>query len=257
MITPDLDLKVVTRCTKFSIQDKTGIDTGAGTKWAGVSGLDPATLTSAVIQIINPLGIANDEVDVLSQIVANVTGTFRDFWFNDMTGTSEDGLHNILYKLRTTSFAITAFSDYGTTVLGTVRATASGHGLTTGMYVKIIGSTNYVGEHYVTYIDSSHFYFTDTWVTNDGACTGTRMYQSITYPYVYCRKEAKVDKMYASISVMASGPERTKRENDANTAWALLQSLKSAVSSSNVASLDTIADEIDQIIDFYDIDPNL
>ena len=100
MFTPDLDLKVVTRCTQFSIQDKTGRDTGDGTKWSGGAGLDPSDLTSAIVQIINPLGVANDEVDVLSQIVANVTGAFRDFWFNDVTGTSEDGLHNIVYKLR-------------------------------------------------------------------------------------------------------------------------------------------------------------
>jgi hypothetical protein len=50
MFTPDLDLKVVTRCGKFSIQDKTGVDTGDGTKWSGVAGLDPSTLTSAILQ---------------------------------------------------------------------------------------------------------------------------------------------------------------------------------------------------------------
>jgi len=257
MFTPDLDLKVVTRCTQFSIQDKTGRDTGDGTKWAGGAGLDPSDLTSAIVQIINPLGVANDEVDVLSQIVANVTGAFRDFWFNDMTGTSEDGLHNILYKLKTDDFAITAFSNYGTTVFGTVRATAANHGLTTGMYLDVTGSTNYNGEHYVTVINTGSFYFTDTWVANDGACTGTTMYYSTFYPYVYCRMEAGVDKMYANLARMAPGPERTKYQNDANTTWALLQSLKSAISSSNVTVLDTIKDEIEQVLSFYDVDPNL
>lgn len=257
MFTPDLDLKVITRCTKFSIQDKTGIDTGDGTKWSGVSGLDPGDLSSAIIQIINPDGVANTEVDVLSQIVANVTGAFTSWWFNDMTGTSKDGLHNIIYKLKTTDFAITGFSDYGTTVNGTVRATAAGHGLTGGMYVDITGTTNYNGEHLITKIDSSNFYFSDTWVANDGVSTGTSEYKSTFYPYVYCRSEAGVDKMFANLARMVPGNARKKYLDDALTAFGLLQSLKSAISSSNIDALTTIQAEIDQIISFHDVDSNL
>jgi hypothetical protein len=257
MFTPDLDLKVTTRCTKFSIQDKTGIDTGDGTKWSGVSGLDPGDLTSAIIQIISPSAVANPEVDVLSQILANVTGTFDSWWFNSMTGTSEDGLHNIVYKLKTGNFNITAFSDYGSTVHGTVRVTAAGHGLTGGMYVDITGSTNYHGEHLVTKIDSSSFYITAVWTSNDGACVGAREYKSIFYPYVYCRSEAGIDKMYANLARMVPGDPRKKYLDDANTAWGLLQSLKSAISSSNLTALTAIQEEIDQILDFYDVDPNL
>jgi hypothetical protein len=257
MFTPDLDLKVITRCTKFSIQDKTGEDTGDGTKWSGVSGLDPEDLSSAIIQIINPSGVANPEVDVLSQIIANVAGTFDQWWFNDMTGTREDGLHNIIYKLKTSDFAISAFSDYNNTVHGTVRVTAAGHGLTGGMYVDIIGSTNYSGEHLITKIDSTYFYITDTWVANDGACTGTREYKSTFYPYVYCRSEAGVDKMFANLARMIPGNARKKYLDDALTAWGLLMSLKSAISSSNLTALDTIQEEIDQVLSFYDVDPNL
>lgn len=257
MFTPDLDLKVITRCTKFSIQDKTGVDTGDGTKWKGVAGLDPATLSSAIVQIINPSGVANDEVDVLSQVVANVTGTFDTFWFNDMTGTSVDGLHNIIYKLKSTDIAITAFSNYGSTVFGTVRATSNTHGLVTGMYVDITGSTNYNGEHYVTRIDANTFYFSDTWVSNDGSCTGTKEYKSTFYPYVFCRSEAGVDKMFANLARMVPGTTRKKYLDDALTAWGLLQSLKSAISSSNTDALDAIQAEINQILSYYEVDPNL
>lgn len=254
MFTPDLDLKIVTRCSKFSIQDKTGVDTGDGTKWSGVTGLDPATLTSAIIQIINPSGVASEEYDILSQIPSPVTDSW---WFNDLTGTSEDGLHNIIYKLKTTDITITAFSNYGSTVYETVRATSVGHGLVTGMYVDITGSTNYNGEHYVTRIDNDTFYFTDTWVSNDGSCTATKEFKSTFYPYVYCRAEAGVDKMYANLARLTPGNTRKKYLDDANTAWGLLQSLKSAISSSNTDALTAILAEINQILDYYEVDPNL
>jgi hypothetical protein len=255
MFTPDLDLKVVTRCTKFSIQDKTGVDTGDGTKWSGVAGLSPATLTSAIIQIITPGGVASEEYDILSQIpTPAVTGSW---WFNDLTGTSEDGLHNIVYKLKTTDFAITAFANYGSTIVGTVLVTAAAHALVTGMYVDITGSTSYNGEHYVTRLSASQFYFTGTWVADDGSCTGTREYKSTFYPYVYCIAEAGVDKMYANLARMVPGETRKKYQDDANTAWALLQSLKSAISSSNISALTAIQAEIYQILDYNDVDPNL
>jgi hypothetical protein len=257
MFTPDLDLKVVTRCTKFSIQDKTGIDTGDGTKWAGVSGLNPSSLTTAVVRIINPLGVASADVDVLSQIVSNVTGAFSTFWFNDMTGTRIDGLHNIIYKLQTTNITITGFSDYGSTVFGTVRCTSVSHGLVTGMYVDITGSTNYSGEYYVTRVDGDYFYITATWVSNDGSCTAKKGYKNTFYPYVYCISEAGVDKMYANLARMVAGPQRTIYQDNANTAWALLQSLKSAISSSNVNALIKIQEEINQILTFNEVDPNL
>lgn len=254
MFTPDLDLKITTRCSKFSIQDKTGVDTGDGTKWSGVAGLNPSTLTSAIIQIINPSGVESDEYDVLSQIPSPVTGTW---WFNDLTGTLVDGLHNIVYKLKTTDIAITAFADYGSTVYGTVKGSCIGHGLVTGMYLDITGSTNYNGEHYITRIDNDSFYFTDTWVSNDGASTGTLAYKSTFYPYVYCASEAGVDKMFSNIARMVPGVTRKKYLDDALTAFGLLESLKSAITSSNTDALDAIQAEINQILDYHEVDPNL
>ena len=64
---------------------------------------------------------------------------------------------------------ISAFADYSGTVAGTVKATtSSAHGLTTGAIIAITGTTNYNGLFEITVIDSTNFYFTDTWVTNDG-----------------------------------------------------------------------------------------
>ena len=65
--------------------------------------------------------------------------------------------------------AITAFADYSGTVAGTVKATDASHGLSTGAIVSITGTTNYNGLFEITVIDDSNFYFTDTWVADDGA----------------------------------------------------------------------------------------
>lgn len=64
--------------------------------------------------------------------------------------------------------AITAYADYSGTVAGTVLATST-HGLATGTIVTIRGTTNYNGIFAITVVDSTHFYFTDTWVADDGA----------------------------------------------------------------------------------------
>ena len=76
MFTPDLDLQVITRCTKFRIIDNTGVDTGDGDLWDGVAGLDSSTLTSAIIRVVNPSAVYTD-YDVLSQIPSPVTGFFH------------------------------------------------------------------------------------------------------------------------------------------------------------------------------------
>ena len=60
---------------------------------------------------------------------------------------------------------ITAFSNYGGTVAGTVKATDATHGLVDGDVIKITESTNFNGTSFtVTTIDANEFYFTDTWV---------------------------------------------------------------------------------------------
>jgi hypothetical protein len=67
-----------------------------------------------------------------------------------------------------TGVTITAFADYSGTVAGTVKATAATHGFTTDDIVTHTGTTNYNGTFSVTRIDANNYYFTDTWVADDG-----------------------------------------------------------------------------------------
>lgn len=67
-----------------------------------------------------------------------------------------------------------AFADYGATVTGTVKATDVAHGLDTDDIITINGGANYAGIHKITVIDDDNFYFTDTWVSDDGAQPWTR-----------------------------------------------------------------------------------
>jgi hypothetical protein len=257
MFTPDIDLKVITRCSKFSIQDKTGVETtGDGTLWGatGSTGLNPVTLSSVVLRIISPSLVTTD-YEVLDEVPVPVTG---EWWFDDLTGTNEDGLHNIYYRLKIiTTISITAFADYNSTVVGTTLVTSNTHGLVTGMYIIISGTTNYNGEYYVTRVNDNTFYITKTFVADDATGTGEKMYQSVFYPYVYCNAEAGVEKMYANISRMVKGSTRDAYLENARTAYGLLGSLKSAISSANTSALTAILAEINHILDYYEIDLNL
>jgi len=252
MFDPNLDLQVVQRCSSFRIHDKTGVDSGNGTKWDGGSGLTGTTLTSAVITIVDTDGGETDN-NVLSQIPTPVTGNFI---FTDIDGTYVDGLYNLIYKLKTTDFTIGAYGDYSATIDGTVSVTATAHGLVTGQYASITGTTNYDGDFYVTRLTDNAFYIGATYVADDGASTGTTMYLSTFYPYVHCRAESGVNEMYANLSRMTPGANRDQYRADADTAWGLLQSLKSAITSSNVDALDNILAEINQILDFRGIEIN-
>ena len=83
--------------------------------------------------------------------------------------------------------AISAFADYGATVTGTVKATSNTHGLATGDIITISGTTNYNGTFVITKIDANDFYFTDTWVANDGAS----ILQKVDY-LTFTRADVKV-----------------------------------------------------------------
>jgi len=76
-------------------------------------------------------------------------------------------LQNFTFDAGSTA-AISAYADYDGTVAGTVLATST-HGLTTGDIISIRGTTNYNGIFQITVVDSTHFYFTDTWAGDDGA----------------------------------------------------------------------------------------
>jgi len=250
MFTPDLDLTVAKRCGVFRINEKTGVDTGDGDKWDGVAGLDSSTLTAATIRIITPAATYSDN-NVLTQITSPVTAVFD---FTDITGTYTDGLYNFVYSLKTVDFAINSFADYSGTVSGAVLVNSTGHGLSTGMYASITGTTNYNADYYATVVDANNFHIPTIWITNDGASTGTVLYKSTFYPYVYCNAEAGIETMFANIARMTSGTERDMYLDDAITANGLLQSLKSAITSANETALDNIIAEINQILDFREIE---
>lgn len=253
MFTPDLDLIVVTRCSKFRIQDKTGVDTGDGDKWSGVSGLDPGTLTSAIVRIVAPSGVYSD-VDVLSGIPDPVVGSF---YFSDATGSGEDGLHNLIYKLQTTSVNVGSYEDYALTVFGTTKINATAHGFVTGMYTELADTENYDGEYMVTNINTGSFYITAPFVANETGTVAIKMFQSIFYPYVFCRSEAGVEKMYANLSRLPHGAKRNKYLQDALTVDGLLKALKSAITSANVEAMNYIQAELDQILSFNSVDANI
>ena len=253
MFTPDLDLEVVIRCGKFRFLDKTGVDSGDGTKWDGVSGLVASTLTAATIKIMTSAGTVMSTNDVLSQIPTPVTGTF---YFSDIADTYADQLYNIVYTQKTTDIAITAYTDYSATISGTVKVTSVGHTLATGMYLSITGTTSYNSDYYVVPIDADNVYIPATFVADDGASTGTRMYQNTFYPYVYCTSEEYNNTMFANISRMVPGKARDEYLDDALTVYGLIRSIKSAITSSNVSALDNIQAEIDQIIEYRDVELN-
>ena len=67
-----------------------------------------------------------------------------------------------------TNGTISAFADAGG---GEVTVTDTAHGLLTGDYITIKGTTNYNGVFQITKVDNNSFKITDTWVANDA--TGT------------------------------------------------------------------------------------
>jgi len=81
-----------------------------------------------------------------------------------------------------------AFDDYNGTVSGTVRATASSHGLYTGLRVQVVSTPagSWTGEKQITKIDSNTFYFTGSFGSGDtagyynGAATTTKKVTPVT-----------------------------------------------------------------------------
>jgi len=251
MFTPYLDLDIVNRCGYFRIEDQTGPDTGDGTKWDGVAGLVSADVTEALITVTNPAGVETD-LDVSATIVAAspITGNVA---LGDHSGTYLDGLYSLTYKIKTDTFAITAFSNYHTTVAGTTLCTAAGHAQVTGEYI-IIATGIYAGTYQITYVAANSFYIVKVYISNPGATTVTRYYLTVLYKYSYCRHEALLDRMYASIARMVPGETRKKWEEDARTVDTLLMQIKSAISSGNTTAMTAIQAEATQITNFYDID---
>ena len=251
MFTPSIDLDVVYRCSYFRLTDDTGPDTGDGTKWDGVAGLSSSVVTEALITVIDPNGTETDlDVTVSITGASPITG---DVGLGDHSGTYIDGQYNLVYKIKTGTFGISAFADYDATVAGTTKVVASAHALLTGEYVIITGPSVYNGTYQITKIDNNNFYIYKVFVSTSTG-TGGRYYVTTFYPYVYCTLEAKRDRMYASISMMTPGSTRDKWLEDARKVNSLLMCIKSAISSANITALTNLQAEADQITSYYDID---
>ncbi len=76
--------------------------------------------------------------------------------------------------------AITAVADHSSTVSGTVLMTAASHDLQSGDTVTITDTTSYNGNHVITVVSSSTFYFTDTFTATE---TGTVQWTSDEFTY--------------------------------------------------------------------------
>lgn len=70
------------------------------------------------------------------------------------------------------AFTTPYFADYSGTVAGTVKATDTAHGLSTGDEIEITGTDDYNGIFSVTKLDADNFYFSDTWTNNTGGNAG-------------------------------------------------------------------------------------
>jgi hypothetical protein len=142
-----------------------------------------ATTAGGITQTDNgsdPVGYAQDATTAMYNIKSR-TKAYGSMYLNDNasaqvieTANTPIGLRNFTtgtvfgftYDAGNTG-AITAFADYSGTVAGTVLATCATHGLTTGDYITIRGTTSYNGLFQITKVDDNTFYFTDTWVADD------------------------------------------------------------------------------------------
>jgi hypothetical protein len=81
------------------------------------------------------------------------------------------GISRLVTYVAGATGAITAFTDYSGTVAGTTLVTSNTHGLTTGQYISITGTTNYNGIYKATWVNDNTFYIVIAWVADDA--TGT------------------------------------------------------------------------------------
>jgi hypothetical protein len=120
----------------------------------------------------NTTGIYNSAIS-FQAIYSNTTGSYNSALGYQALYYSTTGSYNsaigfrALYNLAPTAKAISAFADYSGTVSGTVKATSTAHGRSTGDSVIISGTVNYNGAKTITVIDADNFYFTATWVANE------------------------------------------------------------------------------------------
>ena len=254
MFTPEIDLEVWTKSTVLRFTDTTGVDTGAGTKWDGGTGLDSSLVSAAELHITDP---NNDTFTIdCSADIAAASPITGDVQFDDLVGTWVDGCYTVVYDVHMQPTVITTFADYGGTVAGTVKITSNTHLVETGMKVTIAGTTNYDGEYDATKIDANEYYITATYVAEAGGAgkTSTPFYSDTFLPFVYSNAEIAIEKMYAIFAEMDESTEADEYLKQVELVNGLLNALKCAIATTTIARVNNIYGRITRILDFNNID---
>ena len=100
------------------------------------------------------------------------------WWTDHPAGADVDSLFVSSFAIQPTTKNITAFSNYNSTVAGTVKATSTAHGLVGTSSQVIAGTTNYNGTYTVTVVDVDNLYFTHAFVATE---TGTFTSAPVNY----------------------------------------------------------------------------
>jgi len=254
MFTPVIDLEVLTKATVLRFSDITDVDTGDGTKWDGVAGVDSTDVTAATLGVTDPNGLITT-LNVLALITAaDPILSGDEIVFTDITGEWVDGYYSAVYNVWMQATAITAFADYSGTVAGTVLVTSATHLIETGMKVTIAGTTNYNGFYSATKVNANTYYITAIWVVDDAAGTSTPCYSNTFTPFVYANVEMALEKMYAIFAEMDESTEADEYLKHIELCNGLLNALKSAITTTTVARVNNIYGRITRILDFNNMD---
>ena len=252
MFTLSISFDAISNATVLRIIDITGPDTGAGTKWDGVSGINSSLVSAADFEITDPNGdITTLDVKSIINAANPITGNVV---FTDQIGQWVDGYYNLVYNVYMVATAITKFEDYSGTVPGTVKVTSSTHLLTTGMKTLIAGTTNYNGTFDVTKIDADTFYITATFVSDDATGTSTPLYSNTFTSFVYTNALNGVTRMYQVFSAMEESNEADDYLKQCNTAFGLVQALINASEFASPSITDNIYGRVTRILDYNSIE---
>ena len=258
MFTPVIDLAVSSRATVLTFSDITGEDTvyaPAGTGWDGGAGIDSTDVTAATLGITDPNG-AITTLNVLAQITAaDPILTDDAITFTPIIDEWVDGYYSVVYNVwMNAPVAITQVEDYSGTVAGTVKIHCTAHGVLTGMKVTIVGVAGlYDGFHDATFIDANHYYISGTFTLTDTG-TSTPCYSNTFIPFVYANVEMAIEKMYAIFAEMDESIEGDEYLKHIELANGLLNTLKSAITTTTVARVNNIYGRITRILDYNNMD---
>ena len=252
MFTPVIDLKVLTRSTVLRFSDTTGPDTGDGTKWDGIAGLNSSLVSAATLQITDPNG-SIISLDVKASIAA-AHPVIKDIIFPDQTGQWVDGYYTVLYNVLMTATAIIDVSDYSATVDGTIKIHSTAHLVQTGMSVSITGGAGkYTGFYSATKIDANNYYISHAFTGTDTS-TSTPCYSNTFVPFVFSNVEMAIEKMYAIYAEMEEGSDSDDYLKQVEFCNGLLNALQSAITTTTAAKVNNIYGRITRILDYNNMD---